>query len=178
MQNNFLSPDQVFQQIDIEKGMIIADLGCGSGFMTMKAAQLVEDEGKVWAVDVQKRALSGVNSNIKLHGLRNIETLWANVEKIGSLKIEENSVDISLLIQVLHQSKLREDIFEETKRITKKSGKIVIAEWRKEDIPMGTPMEFRINRDQLLKEAEDAGLRHIKDLEVGDHHYGFLMQNK
>ena len=177
MPNNFLSPDQIFKQIDIEEGMTIADLGCGSGFMTTKAAQIVGDEGKVWAVDVQKRALSEINSNIKLHGLRNTKTLRANIEKIGSLPIEENSVDISLLVQVLHQSKLRKDIFEETKRITKLKGKIIIVEWRKEDIPMGTPMEYRVDRNQLLKEAESAGLQHIEDLEVGNHHYGFLMQN-
>jgi ubiquinone/menaquinone biosynthesis C-methylase UbiE len=178
MQNNFLSPNQIFQQMDIKKGMTIADLGCGSGFMAVAAAQIVGDDGKVWAVDVQKKALSEMNSNIKLHGLRNVETLWANIEKVGSLKIENDSVDISLLIHILHQSKKRKEIFEETKRITKKGGKIVIIEWRKEDISMGSSMELRLDRDQLLKEAEKAGLQHIKDLKVDNHHYGFLMQNK
>ncbi|NQU99822.1 MAG: class I SAM-dependent methyltransferase [Parcubacteria group bacterium] len=177
MRNIFLSPDQIFKQIDVEEGMTIADLGCGSGFMAVEAAKIVGEDGKVWAVDVQKRALSEINSNIKLHGLRNIETLHANVEKVGSLSIEENSVDVSLLVQVLHQSKLRKDIFKETKRITKSKGKVIIVEWRKEDIPMGTSMELRIDRDQLLKEAESAGLQLIENLEVGNHHYGFLMKN-
>jgi ubiquinone/menaquinone biosynthesis C-methylase UbiE len=177
MQNKFLSPDQIFQQIDITEGMTVADLGCGSGFMTIKAAQIVGDDGKVFACDVQKRALSEVNSNIKLHGLRNIETIWTNVEKVGSLPIEENSIDITLLIHILHQSKLRKNIFEETKRITKRGGMVVIVEWKKEDIPMGTSMELRIDKNELLKEAEGVGLKHVKDLEVGDHHYGYLMEN-
>lgn len=177
MQNKFLSPDKIFKQIDIEEGMTVADLGCGSGFMAVGASKIVGEDGKVWAVDVQKRALSEINSNIKLHGLRNIETLHANVEKVGSLLIEENSVDISLLVQILHQSKLRKDIFKETKRITRPRGLVIIVEWKKENIPMGTPMEFRIDRDQLLKEAESAGLQLMENLEVGDHHYGFLMKN-
>jgi len=178
MQNNFLNPDQVFRQIDIKEDMTVADLGCGSGFMTIKASQIVGDDGKVWAVDVQKRALSEINSNVKLHGLRNVETIWANIEKVGSLKIDENSVDITLLIQVLHQSKLRKNIFEEAIRITKKNGKIVIVEWRKENISMGTSMDLRIDKNELLKEAEARGLKLIKDLEVGNHHYGYLMQKK
>ena len=178
MTNNFLSPNQIFQQIDIKQGMTVADLGCGSGFMAVAAAQIVGDDGKVFAVDVQKKALSEINSNIKLHGLRNVETVWANVEKVGSLKIKDNSVDISLLIHILHQSKMRKNIFEETRRITKKEGKIVIVEWRKEDISMGSSMELRLDRDELLKEVEKAGLKHIKDLKVDNHHYGFLMQNK
>ncbi len=178
MQNNFLNPDQILKQIDIKEGMTIADLGCGSGFMTTKAAQIIGEDGKVWAVDIQKSTLSEVNSKIKLYNLRNIETLWANVEKVGSLKIKDNSVDISLLVHILHQSKIRKNIFEETKRITKKGGKIVIVEWQKNDLSIGTPTELRIDRDQLLEEAESTGLEYIKDLEVGDHHYGFLMENK
>lgn len=177
MTNHYLSPDTIFQQIDIKEGMTVADLGCGSGFMTTKAAQIVGEDGMVWAVDVQKESLSEVNSNIKLYGLRNIETLWANIEKVSSLEIKENSVDISLLVQVLHQSKKRSEIFQEARRITKINGKIVVVEWRREEIPMGVSMELRIGRDQLLKEAEGEGLRHVKDLVVGDHHYGYLFQN-
>lgn len=177
MQNNFLSPKQIFEQIDIEPSMAVADLGCGAGFMTTEASKIIGDDGKIWAVDVQKKALSEINSNVKLHGLRNIETLWANIEKVGSLKIEDNSVDITLLVQVLHQSKFKKNIFKEAIRITRNKGLVVIVEWRKEDIPMGTPMELRIDKQKLLQEAESIGLEFVKELEVGDHHYGYVMQN-
>jgi len=43
---------------------------------------------------------------------------------------------------------------------------------------MGTSMDLRIDKNELLKEAEARGLKLIKDLEVGNHHYGYLMQKK
>lgn len=177
MQSNFLNPDLVFDQFDTKEGMIVADLGCGSGFMTTKAAKIVGDDGVVYAVDVQKKVISEINSKIKLFNLRNIKPIWANLEKVGSTNIPDNSVDISLLVQILHQSKKRDKIFAETKRITKKGGLVLIIEWNKKESIFGTPKKLSLDKILLRKEAISNGLKYIKDIKTDKLHYGFLMEN-
>lgn len=178
MESSFLNPDLIFDQIEIKKGMAVADLGCGSGFMTIKAAKIVGDDGVVYAVDVQKKAISEINSKIKLFNLRNIKPIWANLEKVGSTKIPDNSIDISLLVQVLHQSQMRKEMFAETKRITKEGGQVLILEWSKKEGIFGTPKKLALDKKSLRQEAENAGFKYIKDIRTDRLHYGFLMREK
>lgn len=177
MQNNFLSPGSIFDQMEIKEGMTVADLGCGSGFMSASAAKRVGNEGTVYAVDVQERAISEINSKIKLFNLRNIKPILANLEKVGSTKIPDNSVDISLLVQVLHQSKKREGMFAEAKRVTKSGGQILIIEWNKKEGIFGTPKKLSLDKKTLKKEAEAAGFNYLKEIRTDKLHYGFLMEN-
>lgn len=173
----FLNPDNIFSQLDIEEKMTIADLGCGSGFMTIKAAQLVGENGTVYAVDIQKGVISEINSKIKLFNLRNIKPIWANLENVGSTEISESSVDLSLLVHILHQSKIRPEVIKEAKRITKPKGKILVVDWQKGKTMLGTPEKTRASKETLLKEAEAQGLRFLKDIKTDPSHYGFLMEN-
>lgn len=173
---NFLNPEVIFSQLNVKKGITIADLGCGSGFMAIKAARAVGDDGEVYAVDVQKNVISEINSKIKLFNLRNIKPIWANLEKVGSLQIPDNSVDISLLIQIFHQSKKRKEIFKEAKRITKNGGKILIIEWEKREGVFGAPKGLSLDKEVLKKEAKSAGFKYLKDIKTDKLHYGFLVE--
>lgn len=172
----FLNPSSILAQLDIKEGMVVADLGCGSGFFAIKAAQLVGDEGTVYAVDVQKSVISEIKSKIKLFGLRNIVPVWANLEISGNSKIPDESVDLALLIHILHQTKKRKEVLRETKRIVKPEGKVLIIEWKKTGTPLGPPVGLRIEKEVLRKEVEEEGFRYIKDIDTDEYHYGFLME--
>jgi ubiquinone/menaquinone biosynthesis C-methylase UbiE len=163
-------------QLEIKEGMIVADLGCGSGFLAVKAAQLVGDEGTVYAVDVQKSVISEIKSKIRLLGLRNIVPVWANLEILGNSEIKENSVDLALLVHILHQSKKRKEILKETMRILKPEGKVLIVDWKKTGTPIGPPIDLRVEEEVLRKEAEEVGFKYVKEITTDSYHYGFLME--
>ena len=61
----------------------MVDLGAGSGFYTFESAKRVGGSGRVYAVDVQKDLLERLHSVGANQGLRNIEIIWGNAEKIG-----------------------------------------------------------------------------------------------
>src|SRR5476651_359136 len=44
--------------LDVKQGDVVADLGAGSGFHTVKLSKLVGDKGKVYAVDIQKEMIA------------------------------------------------------------------------------------------------------------------------
>ena len=72
--------------------------------------------------------------------------------------------------------KNRKEIYKESKRILKDKGKLLIADWQKGKTLIGSPEETRINKETLLKEAEVAGFKYIKDIKTDLSHYGFLVE--
>lgn len=172
----FLAPNKILGQLGIEQNMTVVDLGCGSGYLTFEAAKLVGSSGKVYAIDVQKNVLSGIKSDIALFGARNVMPIWANLEIPGSTKLKDDSVDIALLVMILYQSKQHEKILEETKRILKPGGKLLIVDWEREGIPLGPELKYRISYDVVKQKAKNAGFKFMNDIETDSYHYGILFK--
>jgi len=61
--------------LGLHAGSVIADVGCGKGYFTMKFAAQVGDAGKVYAEDIEEDRLADVRGEAKKQGLRNIETV-------------------------------------------------------------------------------------------------------
>jgi len=72
----------------LKPGLIVYDIGCGSGSISIEAALQVESSGKVLAIDHDKNAIELTKKNIEKFGLSNISVIFGNAkEKI--LELEE-----------------------------------------------------------------------------------------
>jgi len=91
---------EVLKAVGINKGHIVLDFGCGCGTYTIPAARLVGEEGKVYALDKDKRDLDKLMQKAKSEGLRNIERIDASGE--SRIKLADESVDVVLLFDVFH----------------------------------------------------------------------------
>ena len=111
-------------EVGVDNGKAVLDFGCGSGTYTIPAARLVGDEGKVYALDVRKKALDEVEAKAKKDGLKNIVRL----ETSGGVGIplRGETVDLILLIDVLHEIDDREGLFEEAYRVLKPGGALIV----------------------------------------------------
>ncbi|PIP29456.1 hypothetical protein COX27_01375, partial [Candidatus Kuenenbacteria bacterium CG23_combo_of_CG06-09_8_20_14_all_36_9] len=98
--------DLIKNKLGVFYGAKVADLGCGgAGFFALQNAEVVGPNGLVYAVDVLKSALANVEARAKISGFKNIKTVWSNLEKYGATKINNESVDFTLLINILFQNK-------------------------------------------------------------------------
>lgn len=172
----FLQPKKILSQLNLDQDMTIADLGCGSGYLTFAASKMVGPSGTVYAVDVQKSVLSNISSDIKFYGARNVKPIWANLEIVGSAKIDDNSVDVALLVMILYQSKNHENILKEAYRILKPNAKLLIVDWKRVAIPYGPKLEQRVAYDIIQQKAKNAGFKFIKDIETDPYHFGILFK--
>ncbi len=91
-------PDEIIKVLDIKRGMKILDFGCSSGKYSIPIARVVETEGKVYALDKEKSELERFKSEMDKWGLKNMELIHSN-EKID---LPNESIDIILLLDVLH----------------------------------------------------------------------------
>lgn len=170
---SFLRPEEIINQLDVHKGMKVADFGCGAGYFAIAIAKRVYRSGTVYAIDIQKSALDSVRTRARFFSVFNIETIHGDLEKENGSTLKNGSVDMVLIANVLFQSSMKNAMLKEAKRILKKDGKIVVIEWN-DDAPLGPNAKYRISKDDLKKLAKSSGLVLEKEFHAGSSHYGLV----
>ena len=71
-------------------GDVVYDIGCGSGSITIEAALQVESSGKVYAVDVDPKAVDLTRKNLDKFSISNVEIILCDAKKkIPSLPLAD-----------------------------------------------------------------------------------------
>lgn len=174
--NELLNPEKILKDdIEIGFGNEVADLGCGGkGYFTLQSAKLVGDKGKVYAIDVLKSILTSVETEAKIAGLSNIQTVWSNLEIYQATKIKDESLDLALLFNILFQNKKQREILRESARMIKEGGRLAVIDWKTTGAPFGPPKEIRISPEKVREMAQEIGLKEEKFFEAGLYHYGMI----
>ncbi|MFH1966811.1 MAG: class I SAM-dependent methyltransferase [Patescibacteria group bacterium] len=172
--NGLIQPNQILSQLDLRDNITVADFGCGNGHFSIPLAKAIP-KGKIYALDVIKETLEAVKSQANLEGIENIITVHCNLEILGSSKLENDSVDLVLMRNILFQSQKKEEIIKEAKRVLKSEGQLILLEW----IPgasMAPTSGFLITKEESQKLVEVEGMNFSKDLIVDNQHHGSVFK--
>ncbi len=167
----FSDPASNCAKLGLTDGMRVVDLGAGSGFYSLESAKRVGNTGRVYAVDVMKDLLERLRSVGASQGLRNIEVIWGNVEKVGGTKVKESIADRVIASNILFQVEHKDDFVLEIKRILKPNGKVMLIDWS-EVSSLGPKTIVNSNDARML--FEKAGFKLDTSFNAGDHHYGMV----
>ncbi|MFA5742797.1 MAG: class I SAM-dependent methyltransferase [Candidatus Paceibacterota bacterium] len=170
MEQSFLNPINILNQLSLREEMIACDLGCGSGGWVIPLAKSLS-KGKIYAVDILREPLSLLEEKLRQDRLFNVSIMLADAEK--GVKIMEDSVDLVLLTNILFQAKEKNRILEEVKRILRIGGKALVIDWKPES-PVG-PREGRISKEEIIKSAIKMGFDPEKEIEAGKYHWGIIL---
>lgn len=172
----FSQPSENIKQFYIDPGMHVADLGSGSGHYVIEIAKAVGHNGKVYAVDIQQDLLSRITKQIEEAGLRNVKTIWGDLEHLRGTSIRDMAVDRVVFSNVLFQVEHKDVAIQEAARILKPRGQLLFIDWSDSFGGLGpTP-------DQILSpyDAKDLfeanGFDFDRDIHTGDHHYGIVFR--
>lgn len=167
----FSDPVSNIAKLGVNDGMKVVDLGAGSGFYAMEAARKAGSSGRVYAVDVQKDLLDRIRSVAAINGLRNIEVVWGNAEKIGGTKLREGLADRVIASNILFQIEKPDEFVLEIKRLLKPGGKVLVVDWS--EASSFSPKDFiPVAKAQML--FEKAGFKIEQSFNAGEHHYGMV----
>ena len=169
----FLNPEETIKQLNITTGMQVADFGCGAGYFVIPIAKIVGDQGKVYALDVLETALESVRSKAKIQGFFNIITKRCNLETLNGSAIENNSIDLVLLSNILFQSDNKIGIIKEGLRILKKGGELAVIDWR-ENQPLGPSKDLIVPMDVVGTMIEKEGFKFNKEILIDKYHWGMI----
>lgn len=173
----FANPDKNIAQLGIAEGMQVADFGAGSGFYTIAAARKVGEEGKVYAIDVQRSLLPRLKAHIQEEGLDNVEVIWGDIAHPGGTTLKDTSVNVVIISNVLFQA--GDDIVQvcqEAYRVLRPGGRGLVIEWSDSFGGIGPKPEHVIKEETVRSALEGAGFRITGDIDAGAHHYGLIVK--
>lgn len=163
-----LQPEKLLRELGLGEGMTIADIGCGPGFFTIPAAQIVGPTGMALAADIQGEMLSAVRSRAVEHDLSNVRIIKTNDREIP---IPPGICDFALLAFMLHEIEHRASFLHRAARTLKPAGRLIALEWEKIESPVGPPLEDRISPEELLADAQAAGLHVVDERALSETQY-------
>jgi len=172
----FLDPAKIISQLDLTSGQIVADFGVGSGHYALAAAQIVGNQGTVYAFDIQTELLTRVSKLAAEKNIYNIKVMVADFEFTNSTKLKDETVDYVIISNIIFQLGNKENILREAFRITKKTGRLLIVDWSESFGGMGPQNKDIVTKDSAQKLVIDAGFSLVKTIEAGDHHYGLVFK--
>ena len=168
---NFLNPEQILNQLEIESDIVACDFGCGSGGWVLPLARKAED-GIVYAVDILPEPLDALKAKADSFALSNIKTILSNVEK--DVKIQDESCDLVLMTNLLFEIEDKKAVMEQGKRVLKPGGKILIVDWKKKNSVV--PEKDTISADDVKKLADKITLKLEKEIDAGVYHYALVFE--
>ena len=125
LRRKFFDPIRALKGAGIRSGQEVLEVGCGTGFFTIPAAELVGDEGSVYAVDPHPLAIKQVARKIRDAGLDNVRLIKADATEAG---LASGIIDLVLLFGVIPSPTLPLDgLLPEMHRLLKPEG--VLAVW-------------------------------------------------
>jgi ubiquinone/menaquinone biosynthesis C-methylase UbiE len=105
--------------------MTVLDIGSGMGFLTIPAARMVGEDGRVIAVDLQKKMLTALVKRAAKAGLG--DRIVTKLAESNSLGVSE-PVDLCLAFYVLHEVPDVSGLLFEIRDILKPTGRLLVAE--------------------------------------------------
>jgi protein-L-isoaspartate O-methyltransferase len=154
---------KMHEALKLKPGLVVADIGAGSGYHTFPIAKLVGAKGKVYAVDIQPEMLAIVRHRIKLTGLTNVVPVRGT---LTDPKLPAGSIDLILMVDVYHEFSHPYEMTEAMVKALKPGGRLVFVEFRLEDPQVPIKLVHKMSERQVLKEMAPHPLRHVHTIGV------------
>ena len=138
-------PEELLDLLGIKEGDVVADIGAGAGFFSLRVAERVGRTGRVLAVDVQPEMIDGLKMMMKRFGHENIVPILGNVD---DPKLPADSVDHVLIVIAYHEFSHPVEMMRHVRKAMKRDGQMLIVEYKAE-----TP-NSRVERLHTMSEAE------------------------
>jgi len=149
-------PDKALDAIGIRPGMVVADVGAGTGYMSLRMARRVGATGKVYANDLQPEMLEKLRARAQREKVSNVETILGTE---ADPKLPAGKIDLVLLVDVYHEFSQPQNMLQKMRESLTPTGRLVLLEYRKEDPKIPIRLEHKMSVAEVKTEVEAEGYR-------------------
>jgi len=142
--------DLLVTALQLKPGMVVADIGAGTGYLARRMAPVVTPGGKVLAVDVQPEMLAMLQSTVRQTGLTQIQPLLGAEDDV---RLPASSVDLAIMVDVYHELAFPYEVLASIVRALKPGGQLVFVEYRAEDPNVPIKALHKMSEAQIKREA-------------------------
>ncbi|WAS95326.1 class I SAM-dependent methyltransferase [Nannocystis punicea] len=154
--------ERVVEVVAAGPGTVVADIGAGSGFLTLMLARAVGPGGKVYALDINGGLLASIAADARAAGLHNVETLQTPE---ASTPLAAESVDLVFMCDAYHHFEYPRSMMRSIRDALRPGGQLVLVEL--ERIPSKTSQwmldHVRAGKDVFLKELLADGFELVRE---------------
>jgi len=152
-------PDQIMDELRIAEGSVVADLGAGGGWFTIRLARRVGPNGTVYAEDIQHEMIEAMKRRVEREALSKRVTF--RLGTASDPRLPPGALDAVLIVDAYHEMAQPVNLLRNVARSLKPAGRIGIVNHTKEGGGPGPPMEERVDPERVIGDASAAGLRLI-----------------
>ncbi|MBA2227560.1 class I SAM-dependent methyltransferase [Thermogemmata fonticola] len=142
-------PEKLLAALELKDGLVVADVGAGSGYHSVRIAPRVAPRGKVLACDIQPEMLDLIAAKARRLKLTNIETIRGTPQ---DPRLPAEAVDLILMVDVYHEFEYPYEMMEKLVAALKAGGRIVFVEFRLEDDRVPILTVHKMSERQVLRE--------------------------
>jgi len=135
--------------LKLRPGMVVADIGAGSGYYTVRMARAVGAEGRVYATDIQQGMLDIITRRLTRDRLPQIIPVLSGED---DPKLPPAVLDLALMVDVYHELAEPQAFIRRLKASLKPDGRLVLVEFRKEDPSVPIRPEHKMSVAQVRQE--------------------------
>jgi ubiquinone/menaquinone biosynthesis C-methylase UbiE len=164
----YLNPDIIWDKTALANPKVLIDIGAGTGFFALLFSKKIKT-GMVYACDVSETMLAWMNDNLPLESKGIVIPI--KMEE-SSVPLPDDSADLVYMINLHHELEEPLKILEESRRLLKNGGKLMIIDWKKEETPEGPPLEIRVAEVTIESQMRKSGFSNInKYADLPYHHF-------
>lgn len=149
-------PERIMDALQIAEGSVVADLGAGSGWFTIRLATRVGPNGKVYAEDIQPEMYSAIQLRVAREGLRNVQPVLGHA---SDPRLPRGALDAVLIVDAYHEMEDPVLLLKNVAASLKRTGLLGIVNFTRNGYGPGPPMEERVDPEQVIRDAAAAGLQ-------------------
>jgi len=154
--------DLLLDNLPINPGDSVADIGAGTGFFSLPMAKLVGATGTVYAVDIQPEMLAIIADRSAAMGVTNIKRVLATV---NDPQLPADTLSMVLFVDAYHEFEWPREVMIAVRDSLVSGGKVVLIEYRAEDPSVPIKRLHKMTEGQARKELEAVGLVFVSNEE-------------
>ena len=160
--------------LGVGEGVVVADLGAGSGWFTIRLAERVGPNGLVYAEDIQSQMIDSISRRVERLGLKNVRTVLG---RPNDPRLPPASVDAVLIVDSYHEMEQPVARLKNVARSLKPNGRIGIVNFTKDGGGPGPAVEARVDPERVIADAQAAGLALRSRETFLKYHYMLVFEN-
>jgi ubiquinone/menaquinone biosynthesis C-methylase UbiE len=149
-------------ELRLKPNMVVADIGAGTGYYSIRMAKLVAPGGEIFAVDIQPDMLSRLKAAAKAAHVANIRTVLGDP---SDPKLPPQSLDRAVMVDVYHELAQPQAVLQKIHTALKPGGQLVLIEYRKEDPKVPIRPEHKMSLAEVKAEVQPEGYAFLKSVE-------------
>lgn len=156
-----IPPQVLLDKLALKDPKVLVDIGAGTGFFSKEFVSLLVNV-KIYACDISDIMLEWITNNVSPR--------FPNVIPVkikdGIIPLDNEIADLVFMINLHHELDDHEKILNRSRELLKQSGKILIVDWKKEEMKPGPSVDIRFTVEEVIAQLTAVGFTNIQSFEL------------